>query len=59
MSVRIKKNENGIIFGDVGVKDMMFSFFYRTVVGGVSSVVERRSLADVLSLSCARPAADG
>ena len=28
-------------------------------VGGVGSVVERRSLADVLSLSCARPAADG
>ena len=29
------------------------------LVGGVGSVVERRSLADVLSLSCARPAADG
>jgi len=29
------------------------------IVGGVGSVVERRSLADVLSLSCARPAADG
>jgi len=28
-------------------------------VGGVGSVVERRSLADGLSLSCARPAADG
>ena len=28
-------------------------------VGGVGSVVERRSLADVLSLSCARPAANG
>ena len=29
------------------------------IVGGVGSVVERRSLAGVLSLSCARPAADG
>jgi len=28
-------------------------------VGGVGSVVERRSSADALSLSCARPAADG
>ena len=28
-------------------------------VGGVGSVEERRSLADVLSLSCARPVADG
>jgi len=28
-------------------------------VGGVGSVVERRSLADGLSLSCARPAANG
>ena len=32
---------------------------YVVYVGGVGSVVERRSLADVLSLSCARPAADG
>jgi len=31
----------------------------REHVGGVGSVVERRSLADILSLSCARPAADG
>jgi len=30
-----------------------------TVVGGVGSVVERRSLAGGLSLSCARPAANG
>jgi len=29
------------------------------IVGGVGSVEERRSLADGLSLSCARPAADG
>jgi len=28
-------------------------------VGGVGSVVERRSLAGGLSLSCARPAANG
>ena len=38
-------------------------FIYNTTtnnnVGGVGSVVECRSLADVLSLSCARPAADG
>jgi len=29
------------------------------MVGGVGSVVERRSSAGRLSLSCARPAADG
>ena len=29
------------------------------IVGGVGSVEERRSLAGGLSLSCARPAADG
>jgi len=28
-------------------------------VGGVAQLVERRSLAGELSLSCARPAADG
>ena len=28
-------------------------------VGGVAQLVERRSLAGDLSLSCARPAADG
>jgi len=29
------------------------------LVGGIGSVVERRSLAGALSLSCARPAANG
>jgi len=36
------------------VDDAMFSYD-----GGVGSVVERRSLAGGLSLSCARPAANG
>ena len=33
--------------------------FQASLVGGVAHLVERRSLAGELSLSCARPAADG
>jgi len=32
---------------------------YSLTVGGLGTVVERRSLTGELSLSCARPAADG
>ena len=38
--------------------DMLLNRAY-TKVGGVALLVERRSLTGELSLSCARPAADG
>jgi len=34
-------------------------FYYNILVGCVAQLVERRSLTGELSLSCARPAADG
>ena len=34
-------------------------YLYSAMVGGVAQGLERRSLAGELSLSCARPAADG
>jgi len=43
-------------FNEVG---LYITYYITLYLGGVGSVVERRSLADVLSLSFARPAANG
>ena len=55
-SVLMKLHLNSIF-----VKYISFSFFYaaRNCSWWCGTVVERRSLTGELSLSCARPAADG
>jgi len=43
----------------LGIDTLIATILVNDHVGGIGSVEERRSLAGGLSLSCARPAADG